>query len=144
MVNEAAVANAIELMNTLGEDMRRAVKADMASLVGQVSGLISRASQGEDVVRQWQDAVDGLYGIGYAKKGFMGAMLGYGQNGCVINTHAVAAALLRPLSGSALEVLTTLAALAQPVKQPLAQAAQAAHTAYMSRPTGAQPRNAAC
>ena len=31
------------------------------------------------MVSEWQDAVDGLYGIGYAKKGFMGAMLGYGQ-----------------------------------------------------------------
>ena len=30
-------------------------------------------------MREWQDAVDSLYGIGYAKKDFMGAMLGYGQ-----------------------------------------------------------------
>jgi hypothetical protein len=110
--NEAAVMDAVAVMkpfgmnNTLGEDMRRAVTADMASLVGNVSDLIDRAHRGEDVVRQWHDAVDGLCGIGYAKKGFMGAMLGYGQHGCItINTHVVAAALLRPLSGSALEVL---------------------------------------
>ena len=69
-VNEAAVQNAVAVMkpfgmnNTLGEDMRRAVTSDMASLVDKVSDLIDRAHQGEDVVREWQDAVDGPYGIG--------------------------------------------------------------------------------
>ena len=65
-VNEAAVQNAVAVMkpfgmnNTLGEDMRRAVTSDMASLVDKVSDLIDRAHQGEDVVRECQGAVDGL------------------------------------------------------------------------------------
>lgn len=85
IVNQAAIDNAVAVMkpwgmsNMLGEDLARAVKEDIGSLSLQVSYIVSKASGGEKMVGQWQRMLDNLYGIGYAKKGFMGAMLGYGQ-----------------------------------------------------------------
>ena len=60
MQNAVAVMKPFGMNNILGEDMRRAVMSDMASLVDKVSNLIDRAHQGEDVVRECQGAVDGL------------------------------------------------------------------------------------
>lgn len=84
-VNQDAIDDAVAVMkpwgmsNMLGEDLARAVTDDIGSLSLQVSYLVSKAHRGSDMVQQWQQVLDSLYGIGYAKKGFMGAMLGYGQ-----------------------------------------------------------------
>ena len=100
MVNESAVQNSVAVIkpsgmnNILGDDMHRAVTSDIASLVDKVSDLIARAHRGEDVVRELQDAVDCSYGIGYAKKFFIGVMICNDQHECfiIVDTHAVAAA----------------------------------------------------
>lgn len=85
LVNEDSIENAVAVMkpfgmaNTLGDDMRRAITDDIGGLALQVAQMVSRAYRGETVVKEWQKTLDGLFGIGYAKKGFMGALLGYGQ-----------------------------------------------------------------
>lgn len=85
IVNRAAVNDAVKAMapfgmaNTLGDDMVRAVDDDIGSLGLQISYIVNKAHAGTDMVSDWQRVLDDLYGIGYAKKGFMGAMLGYGQ-----------------------------------------------------------------
>lgn len=85
IVNQAAIDDAVAAMapfgmaNTLGDDMVRAVDDDIGSLGLQVSYIVNKAHAGTDMVSDWQRVLDDLYGIGYAKKGFMGAMLGYGQ-----------------------------------------------------------------
>lgn len=85
IVNKQAINDAVAAMapfgmaNTLGDDMARAVSDDIGSLGLQVSYIVNKAHYGADMVSDWQRVLDNLYGIGYAKKGFMGAMLGYGQ-----------------------------------------------------------------
>jgi hypothetical protein len=85
IVDEAAVADAVKVMapfgtqNTLGEDLKRAASGDLHSRLPALTAAIKKAAEGGDAVQDWQAALDDLYGVREAKKGFLGSLLGFGQ-----------------------------------------------------------------
>lgn len=85
LTDQAAIDNAVKVMapfgtqNTLGEDLKRAASGDLHTRLPGLAAAIKKAATGQDAVKDWQDALDNLYGVREAKKGFLGSLLGFGQ-----------------------------------------------------------------
>lgn len=85
IVDQAAIDDAVKVMapfgtqNTLGKDLERAASGDLHSRLPALTAAIKKAAEGGDAVQDWQAALDNLYGVREAKKGFLGSLLGFGQ-----------------------------------------------------------------
>lgn len=85
IVDQAAIDDAVKVMapfgtqNTLGKDLERAASGDLHSRLPALTAAIKKAADGGDAVQDWQAALDNLYGVREAKKGFLGSLLGFGQ-----------------------------------------------------------------
>jgi len=79
-----AVAAAVKAMqpfglhNKLGEDLT-AAPGRIQGIDARISEIIARAAKGQSTPEEWAEATEALKGIDAAKKGFVGAFLGYGD-----------------------------------------------------------------
>ena len=85
ITDQAAIDDAVKVMspfgtqNALGRDLERAASGDLHSRLPGLTAAIVKASKGDNAVEDWQAALDKLYGVREAKKGFLGSLLGFGQ-----------------------------------------------------------------
>ncbi len=85
VVDEEAVASAVNVMRPFGkadQDIPDALRWAAQNLPGrekELAPIIARASGGEKQLNNWRQATSDLKGIGLAKQGFVGSLLGYGQ-----------------------------------------------------------------
>lgn len=85
ITDQTAIDDAVKVMspfgtqNALGKDLERAASGDLHSRLPGLTAAIVKASKGDNAVQDWQEALDNLYGVREAKKGFLGSLLGFGQ-----------------------------------------------------------------